>query len=212
MRWSVTQKKIRKPDACEFSFWQLREDDLNVQPSGYTLPCISARVDYLITPSWGVGRCGVYWFGSSLLVSAPFGLLARTTLAYHFIRLGSGLPPTLRCGFPEFTRFFAIRYRIVLQYRANLHESLRDSLRKQGYIFQVRFLPCPTSAYNLLRQSRTLYCFRDGMTTLQASCHIHRLRTCRLCIRQPVALTLFYAVKRRICFYIQGCKTSLAFP
>ncbi len=49
------------------------------------------------------------------------------------------------------------------------------------------------------------------MTTLLTPCHIHKLRTCRLCKQQPVALTLFYAMRRRICFCIRGCKISLVF-
>lgn len=123
---SVTQKKIRKRCACEFSFWQLRDKDLNLEPCGYTWPCVSARVDYLITPM----GCRALW---SVLVwfLTPSLCTVRTTrtiiVRHHFVRLGSGSPTPSRFGFPEFTRFFAIRCRIVLQYRASLHESLRGS-------------------------------------------------------------------------------------
>ncbi|MGL5064077.1 MAG: hypothetical protein ACRC62_29160, partial [Microcoleus sp.] len=68
-----------------------------------------------------VGRCEIYWLGSSSLVSAPFRLLVETLfICYHCL-----LPDLAQdcrhlkfylkcCGFLEFTRFFTTRYRIEL--------------------------------------------------------------------------------------------------
>ena len=167
------KRKFASDLLANFLLTELREDDLNVQPSGYTRPYVSAGSGlshHLLRFNSSNKRCRALW---SVLVwlLTPSLCTFRTTCTNHvhnhFVRLGSGLPPTLRCGFPEFTRFFTTRHRIVLQivnlqplalpiehHRRNMELTIPRIISKTGLVKNLPHMPYQISCAHFERYPR----------------------------------------------------------
>ncbi len=106
----------------------LREEDSNLQPPGYTGPYVSARGGLSHHPVHllDAGRYGIYWLDSSIpsLCTFPATVIAFCDHLCPSLGLAQDYHRAYaRTGFPEFTRFFAARYRTVLLDHASENES-----------------------------------------------------------------------------------------
>jgi len=149
------------------------------------IPAFPQGVDYLIIHM----GCRALW---DILVGLLIPSLCTfpATGGHMNHRPSPGLAQDYRhpkcCGFPEFTRFFATRRRVVLLGHASQHEFLRGSSDRPRYTHLVLPGPSPKIGYSLLSQSRTLCRQCDGKTKHLSTCHIHTERNDRLCTLQPL--------------------------